>query len=232
MRLTQIRTLSGTIELLTGLHIGSGNTEMHIGGSDSPVIRHPHTGHPYIPGSSIKGKVRSLLEWRAGLAGVNGGKPMSHTLLEKAPDKKEAKAILKLFGISGGDSLTEKESLEIGPSRASFRDCSLNREWIDGVRKKNLPLTEIKMENTIDRIRGTAEHPRNIERVPAGATFAFQVSLKVLNGETDLLPTLLMGLNLLQMDSLGGSGSRGYGKVRLTFDDGEIQEQFNNSQPW
>ncbi|MBF0145666.1 MAG: type III-A CRISPR-associated RAMP protein Csm3 [Magnetococcales bacterium] len=232
MQLTRIDEISGKIELVTGLHIGSGNTEMHIGGSDNPVIRHPHTAHPYIPGSSIKGKVRSLLEWWAGLAGVNDGKPMSHAKLKDAPDLKKATSILKLFGVSGGDTLNLEESLKLGPSRVSFRDCSLDKEWLKRIRDKNQPLTEVKMENTIDRVRGTAKDPRNVERVPAGAKFDFQVALKVLNDEKDLLDILLTGLKLLEMDSLGGSGSRGYGKVKFTFDDGKIQEQFNNSQPW
>lgn len=231
MQLTQIRVLSGDIELLTGLHIGSGNTEMHIGGSDNPVIRHPHTNQPYIPGSSLKGKVRSLLEWRAGLAAVNDGKPMSYSTLEKAPDKKQAEAILKLFGNSGNYEKPE-QALKIGPTRAAFRDAMLKSDWVDNMRKKNLSMTEVKMENTIDRVRGVAEHPRNVERVPAGAMFAFQIAIKELNGEDDLLDTLLIGLKLLEKDSLGGSGSRGYGRVQLTFADAETQTRFINSQPW
>ncbi|MBF0415319.1 MAG: type III-A CRISPR-associated RAMP protein Csm3 [Magnetococcales bacterium] len=231
MRLIQIRDLSGSIELLTGLHIGSGNTEMHIGGSDNPVIRHPHTNQPYIPGSSLKGKVRSLLEWWAGLVMLNDGKPMSYGKLEKAPDQAQAKAIIKLFGNAGSD-MSKEEALDIGPTRVAFRDCLLNQDWVQHMKNKNLSLTEVKMENTIDRVRGVAEHPRNVERVPAGAVFQFQVAIKVLDAEDDLLDTLMIGLKLLEKDSLGGSGSRGYGRVKLTFTDEKIQDRFTNCKPW
>ena len=67
-QLTSITTIEATLELVTGLHIGAGDSEMHIGGVDNTVIKHPHTQSPYIPGSSLKGKMRSLLEWRSGCA--------------------------------------------------------------------------------------------------------------------------------------------------------------------
>ncbi|MBF0141555.1 MAG: type III-A CRISPR-associated RAMP protein Csm3, partial [Magnetococcales bacterium] len=158
----------------------------------------------------------------------------SYSMLDKAPDKKQATAILKLFGNSGSDIKTQDQALEIGPTRAAFRDCMLkvDSDWFKKISNKNLSLTEVKMENTIDRVRGVAEHPRNIERVPAGAVFAFQVAIKELDEEDDLLETLLIGLRLLEKDSLGGSGSRGYGRVKLTLEDAEIQARFNNTQPW
>jgi CRISPR-associated protein Csm3 len=234
--LTNILEIRGTIELLTGLHIGSGNTEMHIGGSDSPVIRHPHTNHPYIPGSSLKGKMRSLLEWRAGLAAVNDGKPMSYKKLAALPDpaqKTEALRILQLFGVSGGDDLTQEQAIEVGPSRLAFRDCALSPDWIELMKSKNLPLTETKMENMIDRVRGVAEHPRNTERVPAGARFTFHLSMKQLDGDPSALrDTLLVGLRLLEMDSIGGSGSRGYGRIEFQLDgDGYADWRFR-AKPW
>ena len=76
MKLTKMAKIAGEIELLSGLHIGSGNTEMHIGGTDNPVIKNPITQEPYIPGSSLKGKMRSLLEWRAGVVAFTEGKPL------------------------------------------------------------------------------------------------------------------------------------------------------------
>ncbi len=60
MRLSEMREITGKIILKSGLHVGAGDTEMRIGGTDNPVIKHPHNLEPYIPGSSIKGKVRSL----------------------------------------------------------------------------------------------------------------------------------------------------------------------------
>ncbi len=218
MQLTAIRKMAGVLELVTGLHIGSGNTEMHIGGTDNPVIKHPKTGEPYIPGSSIKGKIRSLLEWRLGVVGITEGKPLGfgHIGNLQADIRAEAKNLLRLFGGApegaGGDQdLVE----EIGPTRLAFWDCPLTRAWVDEMNRRHLLLTETKMENMIDRIRGVAENPRNTERVPAGATFDFALTIRVHDGE-DLMSMVFEGLKLLELTGLGGSGSRGYGKVRFT----------------
>ena len=215
MQLSGISQLHATLELVTGLHIGSGDAEMHIGGTDSPVIKHPHTLHPYIPGSSIKGKMRSLLEWRSGAVQE---KPLGYANYTQSSgsQRDSIKQILQLFGLGGNDQITIEQAREIGPTRLAFWDCSLRQEWIDHVRGNNQLLTEAKSENVINRIQGTAEHPRNIERVPAGAQFDFRLNLKVLAGDGDaLLATVLQGLKLLELDGLGGSGSRGYGKLKL-----------------
>ena len=103
---------------------------------------------------------------------------------------------------------------EIGPTRLAFWDCNLEPAWVAEMNERNLLLTEQKTENQIDRIAGVAEHPRNTERVPAGARFDFQLTLKV-HGEEDLLKELLVGFKLLELTGLGGSGSRGYGKLRF-----------------
>jgi CRISPR-associated protein Csm3 len=216
MRLTNIQKLTGQIELLSGLHIGSGNTEIHIGGTDNPVIKNPITQEPYIPGSSIKGKIRSLLEWQLGVVGQTEGKPLnfSHISENKIENHQlaQAKMILKLFGGAPISKPDEKLVSEIGPSRLAFWDCSLDKNWVTEMENKTLMLTEVKMENTIDRIKGTAEHPRNTERVPATAKFDFNLTIRVHDGE-DLTDTLLVGLKLLEYTGLGGSGSRGYGKI-------------------
>lgn len=218
MRLTNISEIKGRIELVSGLHIGSGNAEMHIGGTDNPVIKNPVTNEPYIPGSSLKGKMRSLLEWRAGVVGVAEGRPLGFKDLRKLDGEgaEQGRRILKLFGGApegtGGD---DRLVSEIGPTRLAFWDCGLEPGWVQEMGEKNLLLTETKMENSIDRIRGVAEHPRNTERVPAGARFAFRLTVKVIDGE-DLLEDILRGLRLLELTGIGGSGSRGYGKLRFT----------------
>jgi CRISPR-associated protein Csm3 len=219
MQLTKISDISGCIELVSGLHIGSGNAEMHIGGTDNPVIKNPVTNEPYIPGSSLKGKMRSLLEWRAGVVGVAEGKPLGFKHISKlsgAPAA-EGRRILKLFGgAPEGADQDSKLVTEIGPTRLAFWDCPLDPEWVREMKEeKNLLLTETKMENMIDRIRGVAEHPRNTERVPASARFDFRLTVKVIDDE-DLLPDILRGLRLLELTGLGGSGSRGYGKLKFT----------------
>lgn len=234
MQLTAIHKMEGVLELITGLHIGSSNTEMHIGGTDNPVIKHPKTGEPYIPGSSIKGKIRSLLEWRLGVVGITEGKPLGFGHIARVPAEvcDEAKNLLRLFGgapegAGGDEALVE----EIGPTRLAFWDCPLTREWVDEMNRRNLLLTETKMENMIDRIRGVAEHPRNTERVPALATFDFRLTLRVHDGE-DLTPMVFMGLKLLELTGLGGSGSRGYGKVRfktLALDGQDVMDRLSTA---
>ncbi len=211
MQLKKIHSIEGKIKLLTGLHIGSGDAEMHIGGTDNPVIRHPITRRPYIPGSSLKGKMRSLMEWRSGAVQPA---PLGFRDYQNVPPaQRDAVAvILKLFGVSGGEKLSEDQARNIGPTRLAFWDCELNEAWVKPLEDRNQSLTEIKSENQIDRIRGVAKHPRSTERVPAGAEFCFRLSLKVL-GDENLLPHVLVGLRLIELDSLGGSGSRGYGKV-------------------
>lgn len=236
LKLKEIKVISGEIELLTGLHIGSGNTEMHIGGVDNLVIKHPYTNEPYIPGSSIKGKVRSLLELYYGLPSISydidrrDGGLTTHKLLKGNNLSEEivakARTILKLFGLSGAGT----EVLEdIGPCRTAFYDCFFTQSFREELHKRNLPYTEIKAENRINRVTGTAEHPRFTERVPKGAIFDFKVTFKVLReGDETLFDELLKGLKLLELDYLGGSGSRGYGRVKIHLYDNILREKFEN----
>ena len=212
MKLTNIIEIKATLLLKSGLHIGAGDSEMHIGGIDNAVVKNPITNHPYIPGSSLKGKIRSLLEWKSG--NVKDNKPFSLNDLETAQNKSAVKAILKLFGVSG-DAKDEAKMQEIGISRLAFWDCDLNEAWAKGITDDGLSLTEAKSENTIDRITAKADNPRQTERVPAGAEFDFKLTMRVFDQDDEqaLLNTVLSGLKLLELDSLGGSGSRGYGKI-------------------
>ena len=211
MKLTNIIEIKAKLELQTGLHIGAGDSEMHIGGIDNSVIKHPITQSPYIPGSSLKGKIRTLLEWRSGAVQST---PL--TLKEVSKNPEEVKNILRLFGISGDTKNSEQEVAEIGVSRLAFWDCALDAVWEKAMRNDNQLLTETKNENTIDRITSTAGNPRQTERVPAGAKFDFKLMLRQFEGDKpELLALVLKGLKLLEMDSLGGSGSRGYGKVKF-----------------
>ena len=234
-QLTNITTITATLELVTGLRIGAGDSEMHIGGVDNTVIKHPHTQSPYIPGSSLKGKMRSLLEWRSGAVKEEA---LGWTDYEKASGatQAEVKRILQLFGISGGDKLSADQMGALGPTRISFWDCNLIKEWEDRIREDNFSLTEVKSENRINRISGVAEHPRQTERVPAGAQFDFRLSIKKLASDgDDVMDTVLQGLKLLELDSVGGSGSRGYGKVKfvnLRIDDADQQTRFDAIQPF
>jgi|YelNatPaOPRAMG01_1025707.scaffolds.fasta_scaffold15693_3 CRISPR-associated protein Csm3 len=210
MQLIDITEISGTLIVKTGLRIGAGDTEMRIGGLDNPIIKHPHTLEPYIPGSSLKGKVRSLLEMKSGLMLLTEGDPLSINILmdlmdpsdpseeknEKRkrrlqlihqinePKRKElmndGKKILKLFG-AGGAEAGEIAAQDIGPTRVSFADCPLEEEWRQKALEEGLAFTEVKMENAINRIQGVAQNPRPLERVPADARFRFIITLKKLS---------------------------------------------------
>lgn len=212
MKLNNILEIKAKLVLKTGLHIGAGDSEMHIGGIDNSVIKNPITQSPYIPGSSIKGKMRTLLEWRSGAV---QNAPLTLKDISKNPE--EVKNILRLFGISGDTKNSEQEVAEIGVSRLAFWDCALDEKWEKAIRDDNQLLTEAKSENTIDRITSTAGNPRQTERVPAGAEFDFKLTMRQFEGDSEALVELVLkGLKLLELDSLGGSGSRGYGKIEFT----------------
>ncbi len=213
MKLKEIKKISGQIVLKTGLHIGAGSDEIHIGGIDTPVVKDPLTGWPYIPGSSLKGKVRTLLEWATGRINSKG-KPWSTT--------ESSDPVARLFG-NGANEAEYKG----GPTRVSFSDSFLDNDKAKEMLEKGV-LTEEKTEVSIDRIKGTASGagPRKMERVPSGAAFNFELAYRIYDMEDDgkadkeNLSLLLKGLKLLEYDALGGSGSRGYGRVK--FDNIEI----------
>ena len=202
----KIEKLTGTIELLSGLHIGGGDDTMKIGGVDNGVIKDINNkNNPYIPGSSLKGKMRSLLEWNIGVVGIGDGMPFSskfliNSIFNDASIKSNAETLLKLFG--------DKEGA-YGITRINVGDCKLVDE--------GLVISEAKYENVINRQKGTAEHPRQTERVPAGVKFKFDIRIKVLDGDNkeEFISMIEKGFELIESDYLGGSGSRGYGRVKF-----------------
>ncbi len=209
MKLQKIIILEGKMKLKTGLHIGAGNDEIKIGGVDNPVVRDPLTNEPYIPGSSIKGKIRFLLEWYLGKIDTNKGDVFG----DVNDNSEEARAILKIFGVSGA------AKNPLGPTRTSFYDLFLTDSSKKLLKEKvGALMTEDKAEVKVNRIKGTGENPRHTERVPAGAEFNFKVIYKVFDNEDEKLfnKYFLLGLKLLEIDGLGGSVSRGYGKVEFS----------------
>ena len=208
MKIKNIKEIKAKIKVKSGLHIGGSNDEIKIGGIDNPVIKNPLTNEPYIPGSSLKGKIRSLIEWQFGTM-TNDGKPTDVT----KNSNEIAKKIAKIFG-NGATIKDNNLAKEIGPTRVSFADCALLNK--DKLLEKNA-LTEEKVEVTINRLTGAVGGggPRHMERVPAGAEFDFSVTLIEFEGDKDFEAILALGMKLLEMTNLGGNGSRGYGKIEF-----------------
>ncbi|MDE0281933.1 MAG: type III-A CRISPR-associated RAMP protein Csm3 [Gammaproteobacteria bacterium] len=201
--------LSAQLEVISGLHIGAGKDAIEIGGIDNPVVKTPD-GKPYVPGSSLKGKLRFLLEWAFGTV-RNDGKPWGSEDEDFDPDD----PVLRIFGTPA-----KKESWNSGPTRLLMRDAIPHEDWTS----TKVDLTEEKTEISMDRIAGKARDGglRRTERVPPGATFKFEAAFRLydVNGDhgardLECLGWLVQGLSLLEQDALGGSGSRGYGHVRF-----------------
>lgn len=187
--------VSTKLTVVTGLHIGGSKESVEIGGIDNPVIKvATRKNQPYIPGSSLKGKMRCLLEQ------VNGATKVG------ASD-----VINNLFGHA------EKDNSQ--PSKLIVRDAYLSDDSVKKLVEASLdmPYTENKFENTIDRVKGKAEHPRQSERVPAGAEFDVEMVINVWDNDSadELKQLLKQGIALIENDYLGGSGSRGYGQVKF-----------------
>jgi len=205
--------IGGRLTCTTGLHIGAARESLEIGGIDSPVLRDPISRTPYIPGSSLKGKLRCLFERkenkqfnRSGGSGV-----WRHECTDPQCE------VCRLFGATGA---REGENL---PSRLIIRDSLLTESSLDVLSKieTGLQYTELKFENSLDRVTA-ASNPRQLERVPAGAEFQFEIVYNVEtsnNGEVrEDLNNILDTLCLLEDDYLGGHGSRGYGKVKFSIE--------------
>mgnify|MGYP000946119341 FL=1 len=186
--------IEGKIEVLTGLHIGTSGDFSAIGAVDNIVIRDIVTNKPMIPGSSLKGKMRYLL-----------ARTKYNTSIELKNIKEEHESIKRLFGSSD----------PIVISRLQFQDSLLAVKNFGKV-DFDLPYTEIKYENTIDRATGEA-NPRQQERVPAGSEFDFKLVYNVEKTdefEEDMKNILLM-MEVLEDDYLGGHGTRGYGRIKF-----------------
>ena len=216
--------LEGEIQCQTGLHIGAGKGSLEIGGADNPVVKDAF-GIPYIPGSSLRGRLRSLLEQTLGLAVpselVYLSKRKGQEVRIHQSDRPDDDVCV-LFGRTPGRvekvSGESNETPSATPSRLTVYDAPLVVESITQQMRENLDdeLTEVKSENAVDRITSQA-NPRTLERVPAGARFRFRMVLDVLCAEDrPLLARVAEGLRLLEDDALGGGGSRGSGRIGFT----------------
>lgn len=199
------KSLDVKLELLTGLHIGSGNDKIQIGGVDSAVIKDPITKLPYLPGSSLKGKIRCLLETEGNYEGEKDSKLNTYF------------GFNNLF-IKANEEKNEDKTLE-GPTRIIFRDLFLREEDKEKFLKGEVT-TEFKTEIVIDRKKGRAKDGglRTIERVPPGVVFEGKIILRYADSDElkNIEKVLKEAVEMLENDYLGGSGSRGYGAVKLT----------------
>lgn len=199
MQLVNMIVVNGTLRVLNGLHIGAGNEKIEIGGLDNAVIKDPRTGLPYIPGSSLKGKMRFLTEWHHN--------KVKDENTHECPDPNCA--ICRIFG-----ALMKSNGFR-GPTRLILRDAHITGDY------KYEDLFEVKYSTAIDRITGTAKNKslRNIERVVPGTLFGYSLTYRVFdngdNGTMDYknMKIVANAMQMLEADTLGGSGSRGCGKI-------------------
>jgi CRISPR-associated protein Csm3 len=203
------------IRVLTGLHIGGSKENVEIGGIDNIVIKVPvlkldeaiERDVPYIPGSSIKGKMRALLEW---VEKPEGSMQVIALANEGEPCNCGQCRVCKLFGAHKNAKTEEPVRLRVEDFYPTKDTIQMWKRFLDG------DFVEVKVENTIDRIKGTALHPRHQERVIPFSEFTGFIKIRVHEGDRkELYDTIIRGIQLLEDDYLGGSGSRGYGKVKF-----------------
>ncbi|ABO50157.1 CRISPR-associated protein, Csm3 family [Desulforamulus reducens MI-1] len=204
MKLLKTSIIKGKIECITGMRIGGSAEAIEIGGIDNPVIKHPVNNEPYIPGSSLKGKMRSQMEK---IEGKVNEKPCG------CADK--GCMVCRVFGPHN------RPKHDLGPTRILVRDAMLSdesRQEMIRIIQEGKSYIEIKTENIIVRTTGVANHPRTQERVPAGAKFDFEIVVQVfdIDLEKDVIDFVKKALKSVENSYLGSSGSRGYGQVHFT----------------
>lgn len=221
--------IRGTIIAKTGLHIGASADTVEIGGIDTPVIKHPVTFDPYIPGSSLKGKMRALLEKiKVGEGALEYNRNVAQKIFQhvcndsddsdkSTPGAKNCE-VCRVFGSTGKTRQNKNH-----PGRILVRDAKISNK--NDLRLDKLPVMEAKMENVLDRVYAAAT-PRTIERVPAGAKFNFEIVYRV-EGESDKqgiqnddkikiktdIQNIFLLLRAVEREGLGGNTSRGHGQV-------------------
>lgn len=223
IRLAGKLVIDASLVCLTGLHIGAGKGSLEIGGADNPVVKDAF-GRPVVPGSSLRGRLRSLLEQALGLTAPEEMVYLSRRRGQEVrihqSDRNDDPVCL-LFGRNPGRMDRVKgdavESRHITPARLAIYDAPLEVESITAQMREQLDdeMTEVKSENAIDRITAQA-NPRTLERVPAGARFRVRLVIDILQEEDrQLVPYVVQGLRLLEDAALGGGGSRGSGRVEF-----------------
>lgn len=207
MKLAGIHKITGEILCISNLHIGGSKDSIGIGSMDNPVIKHPITSDPYIPGSSLKGRMRCNMERLYGKYDKEDGKAKPCSC-GKCP-------ICKVFG--------SVNNAGIGPARLIVRDSFLTEESKEKSRKfmdeEGKSIYGVKYETAIDREtgRGLGGTLRPIEFVPSDTVFRLEMNLQIFEGdnEDEILNFVKKALKSLEETYIGGMGSRGYGQVKL-----------------
>jgi len=224
--------ITGTIEVVTGLHIGGSDVDLNIGGIDSEVAKNKQDGTPYIPGSSLSGKLRSLIAKAKGYKYLNfdaAVKSEDHDLDTFNWDREFLALLFNGNGFNADYVIVKNrpkdnsnnyvtidgdEVLLATHTRLLIRDDFMLEP--DTLLEKVL---EDKAENVINRNTGEA-NPRHIERVVNGTKFQLKMIMDVYQYDkvVELCKALHLGINLLNNDYLGGMGSRGSGEVKIYID--------------
>lgn len=217
-KIKKVIALEGNIHVISGLRIGGSSDEIRIGGVDSEVVKHPITLEPYIPGSSLKGKMRSLLEAKYGRFDF-GRKAMSNDRGEPCKCGQPDCMICTLFGAH-----KNTQSL-VAPPRMIVRDCMVSKDNAMGS-ELDQSYYEKKAENVINRKTGTADSPRFMERVVPGVIFDYSIVLTIYEDDDEqrLKSVVEEGLRMVQNNYLGGRGSAGSGQVSFTDEEGNLPE--------
>ena len=233
MKLVKIKKIIGKIKVLTGLRVGGGDAGMEIGGMDNPIIRNKANGEPYVPGSSLKGKMRSLMEWKNDRLHSKGDTHQCST----NEDAKKC-PVCRVFGVAASHSknMDDPKTFKLGPTRLVVRDAALSdksrRDFQQGI-----PITEEKSENSINRITAVA-NPRPMERVVPGTEFDLEIAFKIIDlddggaKDKENFDLVRQALLLVQEDYLGGGGSRGSGKVAFVDLKDETEKELDLSTVW
>lgn len=207
---------NGLVHVKTGLHIGGNSESVEIGGIDNPVIKvATKRNEPYIPASSLKGKIRSLLESLEGKGMGSSGDVNKLFGWHKDEGRETARVIFR-------DSyLARREDNRLVSDELQH---AIDEGYLD------MPYTESKWENTIDR-KSAVANPRQMERVPAQSIFYLEFIVNEFEGDSleENLNILKKGIKLLENDYLGGSGTRGYGQVEIEIDWDHYSSVFTNS---
>jgi CRISPR-associated protein Csm3 len=200
--------INGTIRCESGVRVGGSRDELEIGGIDNPVLREGPTHQPYLPGSSIKGRMRSLLEryYNVPLGGRDRNEPHGCT--------EDSCLFCKVFG-------PHKQTIHRhGPSRLIVRDAYLSSASNEAFQADEKRIIDVRTENMVNRLSNTAQNPRPVERVARGTLFDLALTLRMMDGDPEpkIKRMVRRGLLLLAMDGIGSGISRGHGQISISIE--------------